>query len=122
MAKILIIDDELKLRETICELLTFVGYDVHKATNGIDGLTKVKKIKPDLILCDITMPELDGYGFMEHHQNSEYSIIPVLLLSANVEFKNIKKGIALGAKGYIKKPFAFKELKEIIESNLLTNK
>ncbi|MFV8371133.1 response regulator [Flavobacterium sp. LB2P74] len=98
MTKILIIDDELKLRETISELLTFVGYDVHKATNGIDGLTKVKKIKPDLILCDITMSELDGYGFMEHHQNSEYSIIPVLLLSANVEFKNIKKGIAFEPK------------------------
>lgn len=121
MAKLLIIDDEIKLREVISEFLSFVGYEVYEAENGLKGLDKVKKIKPDLIICDITMPKLDGYGFMEQHQNSEYSIIPVLLLSANVELKDVKKGIDLGAKGYIKKPFVFKELKEIIESNLLTN-
>jgi CheY-like chemotaxis protein len=118
MAKILIIDDELRLRETICELLSYAGYDVLDAQDGIDGLEKVQQFIPDLILCDIMMPVLDGYGFMEKHNVSDFSNIPVILLTARVELKDQEKGNALGIKGYLKKPFIFKELKNIIESQL----
>ena len=118
MAKILIIDDELRLRETICELLSYTGYDVLDAQDGMDGLEKVQQFIPDLILCDIMMPVLDGYGFMEKHKISDYSNIPVILLTARVELKDQEKGNALGIKGYLKKPFIFKELKNIIESQL----
>lgn len=118
MAKILIIDDELRLRETICELLSYAGYDVLDAQDGIDGLEKVQQFIPDLILCDIMMPVLDGYGFMEKHNVSDFSNIPVILLTARVELKDQEKGYALGIKGYLKKPFIFKELKNIIESQL----
>ena len=122
MAKILIIDDEARLRETICELLSYAGYDVLDAQDGVDGLEKVQQFIPDLILCDIMMPVLDGYGFMEKHKISDYSNIPVILLTARVELKDQEKGNALGIKGYLKKPFIFKELKNIIESQLVLAK
>ncbi|MFV5685686.1 response regulator [Flavobacterium sp. GB2R13] len=119
MARILIIDDETKLRETICEMLSFVGYDVYQAENGSEGLEKVNKLQPDLIICDIMMPILDGYGFIKQHQLSNYSNIPVLFLTAKVELKDIENAIKIGVKGYIKKPFLFSELKQQIEFYLL---
>jgi two-component system chemotaxis response regulator CheY len=122
MAKILIIDDELRLRETICELLSYAGYDVLDAQDGMDGLEKVQQFVPDLILCDIMMPVLDGYGFMEKHNVSDFSNIPVIFLTARIELKDQEKGNALGIKGYLKKPFVFKELKNIIESQLVFSK
>lgn len=122
MAKILIIDDELKLRETICELLSFVGYDVIQAQDGKEGLEKVNQFKPDIVICDIRMPILDGYGFMKKHQVSENSNIPVIFLSAKVDEIDKEKGLALGVKEYINKPFAFKELKQLIEFLLPENR
>lgn len=118
MAKILIIDDEIKLRETICELLSYAGYDVFEAKEGEEGLKKVKQYKPDLIICDIMMPVLDGYGFMKEHQLSKYSHIPVLFVTARIEPRDQKKGLALGVKAYCKKPFVFKELKQLIDNYL----
>lgn len=118
MAKILIIDDEVRLRETICELLSYAGYDVLDAQDGMDGLQKVERFIPDIILCDIMMPILDGYGFMEKHKISDYSNIPVIFLTARIELKDQEKGYNLGIKGYLKKPFIFKELKNIIELQL----
>lgn len=118
MAKILIIDDEETLRITICELLSFVGHKICEAEDGRDGLEKVKEFKPDVILCDIMMPKLDGYGFMEEHIASEYSYIPVIFLSAKIEPKDKKLGGILGVKQFLKKPFVFSELKELIENYL----
>ena len=118
MAKILIIDDEVRLRETICELLSYAGYDVLDAQDGMDGLQKVERFTPDVILCDIMMPILDGYGFMEKHKISDYSKIPVIFLTARIELKDQEKGNNLGIKGYLKKPFIIKELKNIIELQL----
>ena len=120
METILIIDDEENLRETICEMLTFVGYEVHQAENGLVGLDKIKQVMPDLILCDIMMPVLDGYGFMKQHQHSKYSNIPVLFFSAKSEPKDIEEALTTGVKGYIKKPFLFTELKKQIEFYLLS--
>ena len=118
MSKILIIDDEINLRETIAEMLTYLGYEIYLSNDGKDGLEKVKSVLPNLIICDIMMPVLDGYGFMEQHRVSEYHEIPVLFLSAKVEPKDKEKGIALGVKDYITKPFAFKDLKTIIDRHL----
>lgn len=118
MAKILIIDDEETLRITICELLSFVGHIVCEAEDGSDGLKKVKEFEPDIILCDIMMPKLDGYGFMEQHIESEYASTPVIFLSAEIESKDKIIGGSLGVKQFLKKPFVFSELKELIEHNL----
>ena len=118
MATILIIDDEAKLRETICEMLSFAGYDVFQAENGVEGLEKVAQLLPNIIICDIMMPVLDGYGFIKQHQCSNYSHIPVLFMTAKVEQKDVENGITKGVRGYIKKPFLFKELKRLIEFHL----
>ncbi len=116
MKKILIIDDEDILRETISELFMVSGYIIFEAQNGEEGLQMVQQSPPDLIICDVMMPVLDGYGFMEIHSKSAFSHIPVLLLTAKVEVTDKEKGINLGAKAYIKKPFVFRELKKLVDS------
>lgn len=115
MKKILIIDDEIKLREALVELFTFIGYQIIEAQDGLEGLEKVSLHLPDLILCDVMMPKLDGYGFLKTHTSSSNSRIPVLLLTAKTEESDELIGKNLGAKEYIKKPFSFQELREIVK-------
>lgn len=115
MQKLLIIDDEVKLRETVSEIFTLFGFQVFEAKDGLEGLEKIKENEPNIILCDVNMPILDGYQFLEKHKKSDYSNIPVLLLSAKIENSDIEKGIQLGAESYITKPFVFKELKKIVD-------
>lgn len=115
MKKVLIIDDEIKLREALVELFSFIGYQIIEAHDGIDGLEKVSIHIPDLILCDVMMPKLDGYGFLKKHMASSNASIPVLLLTAKTEESDELIGRNLGAKEYIKKPFSFQELKRIVE-------
>ena len=117
MKKVLIIDDEVKLREAIVELFSFIGYEIIEAQDGLEGLEKVKLHHPNVIICDVMMPVLDGYGFLKKHTTSEYSHIPVVLLTAKTEELDEKTGILLGAKGYIKKPFSFRDLKQIVEKH-----
>lgn len=119
MNKILIIDDEVNLRETINELLTYSGYEVYEAENGKDGIEKIKETEPNLILCDIMMPVLDGYGFMNELKKTKFHKIPVLFISAKVAVEDQSKGISLGAKGYIEKPFEFKELISAVKLNII---
>lgn len=118
MKKVLIIDDEIKLREAIVELFSFIGYQIVEAQDGLDGLDKVKSHTPDLIICDVMMPKLDGYGFLKQHMISEQANIPVVLLTAKTEEVDEKIGLNLGAKDYIKKPFSFQDLKRIVEKHI----
>ena len=122
MKKILIIEDEIELRVTLRYLLVFSGYKVVEAVDGLDGLVKVRDQLPDLILCDIMMPLLDGYGFLEQHFLTPYAHIPVLLLSAYSSPDDEAKGLSLGAKEYIRKPFFFFKLHLIIRSYLCDEK
>jgi DNA-binding response OmpR family regulator len=112
--KVLLIDDEPNLRETIAEMLTFSGYEVCLAKDGNDGLQKVASFYPDIIICDVMMPQLDGYGFVTKHMASNLAHVPVLMLTAKVEQKDEEYGFSLGVKAYIRKPFSFKELQEKI--------
>lgn len=118
MKKILIIEDENSIREAIAELLTLNGYLTLQAINGFDGLVKVRLEEPDLILCDVMMPKLDGFEFLKQHMSSNSRTIPVLLLTAKGEWEDQYKGLELGAKEYIKKPFTFSLLKKAIEWHL----
>jgi DNA-binding response OmpR family regulator len=118
MKTVLIIDDEIKLREAIVELFSFIGYQIVEAQDGLDGLDKVQLHTPDLIICDVMMPKLDGYGFLKKHLTSEQSHIPVVLLTAKTEEVDEIIGKDLGAKEYIKKPFSFQELKQIVEKHI----
>ncbi|MCH2034916.1 MAG: response regulator [Tenacibaculum sp.] len=120
MKTILLIEDDITLRENTEELLELSGYyNVITAANGKLGVAKAIEELPDIIVCDIMMPELDGYGVLEAlSQNESTQFIPFIFLSAKTERGDIRKGMNLGADDYITKPFTEEELLEAIESRL----
>src|SRR5690349_18380960 len=98
MTKILVVDDEDILRNEIAEWLTFEGYDVFSAKDGVRALEIVSHDPPDLIISDITMPHLDGYGvLLELRANPRTAHIPFILVSARAAHDDIRHGMALGA-------------------------
>ncbi len=119
MKKILIIEDDTILRDNTAELLELAGYGVLTAANGKKGILTAKEQLPDIIICDIMMPELDGYGVLENLSQDEVTKqIPFIFLSAKTERKDIRKGMELGADDYLTKPFEESELVGAIESRL----
>lgn len=119
MKKIVLIEDEKDVRETTSEILELANYKVYCAENGIKGIKLVKDKKPDLIICDIMMPNLDGYGVLNIlSKDVETSHIPFIFLTAKTENSDIRKGMNLGADDYITKPFDETALLECIEIRL----
>jgi CheY-like chemotaxis protein len=119
MKKILLIEDDTVLRENTAELLELSNYSVAVATNGKVGVELAIRDVPDIIVCDIMMPELDGYGVLEFlAKNNKTKYIPFIFLSAKTERKDLRKGMDLGADDYITKPFNENELVSAIESRL----
>ena len=119
MKKILLIEDDVVLRENTAELLQLSGYLVETASNGRAGVEVAKKYQPNIIVCDIMMPELDGYGVLENlSKNETTKYIPFIFLSAKTERHDIRKGMDLGADDYITKPFTEDELISAIESRI----
>ena len=104
--KILVIEDQEDVRENIAELLDLSNYEPVIASNGKEGVKKALEIKPDLILCDIMMPEMDGYEVLYLiGKNPEIASIPFIFLTAKSEKNDFRKGMNLGADDYITKPF-----------------
>lgn len=123
MAKLLLIEDEKILRENTCELLEAYGYECLTAENGAEGLEKALSEKPDLIICDIMLPLLNGYEIKGRlNQNTELEQTPFIFLSAKVERSDLRQGMDLGAADYITKPFKICELVNSIESRLEQSK
>ena len=120
MKKILVIEDEKAIRENIKELLEAEHYEVYEASNGKEGITKTRKIKPHLILCDIMMPGLNGYEVIKAI-NSDLSstLIPFIFLTAKVERADLRKGMELGADDYIFKPYDVDELIRAVHTRLI---
>ncbi len=119
MKTILLIEDDTALRENTAELLELSDYNVITSPNGKIGITKAKEEKPDIIVCDIMMPEVDGYGVLEAlSYDRKTSQIPFIFLSAKTEHKEIRKGMDMGADDYLTKPFEEEELLSAIESRL----
>lgn len=120
MKKILLIEDDVTLRENTAELLELTdNYDVITAANGKLGITAAVNELPDIIICDIMMPEVDGYGVLETlSKNPKTQFIPFIFLSAKTERSDVRKGMNLGADDYITKPFTEEELISAIESRL----
>lgn len=119
MKKVLLIEDDIVLRENTAELLELSGYKVETASNGRAGVEVAKKYDPSIIVCDIMMPELDGYGVLESlSKNESTKYIPFIFLSAKTERQDIRKGMNLGADDYITKPFNEDELISAIESRI----
>lgn len=119
MKKILLIEDNPEVRENTQEILTLANYDVVTAENGKIGVDLAQKEKPDLIICDIMMPELDGYGVLHIlGKKEETAAIPFIFLTAKTEKTDIRKGMNLGADDYLTKPFDDTDLLNAIEARL----
>lgn len=117
--KVLVIEDVLDLREDILDTLDCLGYEGFGAENGTVGVEIAQMHLPDLIICDIMMPHLDGYGVLEIlNQDPKTATIPFIFISAKAEKSEIRKGMNLGADDYLTKPFTIAELKEAITARL----
>lgn len=116
---ILLIEDNLEVRENTAEILELAGYNVDTAEHGKEGVKKAQENTPDLIICDIMMPELDGYGVLHIlSKNAKTASIPFIFLTAKSEKSDFRKGMNLGADDYITKPFDEVDLMNTIESRL----
>ncbi len=116
---ILIIEDNDDIRESTTEILELANYEVLTADNGKAGVDLAQKRRPDVILCDIMMPELDGYGVLYLlNKSPETSAIPFIFLTAKAERIDMRKGMEMGADDYLTKPFDDVELLNAIESRL----
>lgn len=115
--KILLIEDNVEIRENTAEILELDNYEVITAENGKIGVDLAINQKPDLIICDIMMPELDGYGVLHLlSKNSETSDIPFVFVTAKADRGDFRKGMEMGADDYLTKPFDDIELLNAIES------
>ncbi|BAU53851.1 response regulator [Mucilaginibacter gotjawali] len=117
--KVLVIEDNTDIRENVVEILQLADFTVFEADNGKIGVELALKHLPDIILCDIMMPELDGYGVLYLlSKNTEAAAIPFIFLTAKAEKVDLRKGMEMGADDYLTKPFDDIELLNAIESRL----
>jgi len=119
MKKILVIEDEPEMRRNIATLLRYRDYEAIEAENGRKGVELARRIKPDLILCDVMMPELDGYGVLQAlQQDTSLALVPFIFLTAKGEKEDLRSGMNLGADDYLTKPVANNDLVNAIEARL----
>jgi signal transduction histidine kinase len=121
--KILVIDDEDDYRAMIKVTLKMIGYDVIEASNGLDGLAAARMHHPDLVLCDIKMPEMDGYTLLGRlKEDPACAAIPFVFLTGNAAKSDRRQGMQLGADDYLTKPFTSDELITAIKTRLARKK
>jgi DNA-binding NarL/FixJ family response regulator len=119
MKKILVIEDEPEMRRNITSLLRYDGYQAIAAENGRVGVELARGEKPDLILCDVMMPELDGHSVLQAlHADASLARIPFIFLTAKGEKEDLRAGMNLGADDYLIKPVANADLVRAIEARL----
>ncbi|MEL7532552.1 MAG: response regulator [Bacteroidota bacterium] len=119
MPSILLIEDNLSIRDSMAEILELSGYKIFKASNGKAGLTMAREKMPDLIICDVMMPELDGFGVLSLlAKDPNTQNIPFIFLTSKMEGHDLRKGMNLGADDYLTKPFELSELLQTIELRL----
>ncbi len=111
MRTILVVDDEKTLRVNLCEMLAFEGFNVIEAENGVVAVSLARMCLPDIIICDVTMPEMDGFEVLTRlKEHPETAALPVLLLTARAEKSAVQHGLEIGAIDYILKPFTFNDV------------
>jgi CheY-like chemotaxis protein len=116
MKTVLVIEDNQAIRENTVELLELQGFRVASAPDGRSGLQLIRQIKPDSVLCDISMPDMDGYEVLnELRSQQRYERLPFYFMSAKSELSDRQKGIDMGATGYLIKPFTERELLECFD-------
>ncbi|MBW4545486.1 MAG: response regulator [Symplocastrum torsivum CPER-KK1] len=119
MAKVLVIEDDELLRESILHILNTREFNAIGAGDGRCGLQLAKEFVPDLILCDVRMPEMNGYEVLRSlRQDPVTASLPFIFLTAESSEDVLRQGELLGANGYLTKPFATAELLEVLETHL----
>lgn len=119
MKKILLIEDDQSLRDNIAEMLMLSSYTVVTASDGKSGVEAALKEKPDLVLCDVMMPGLDGYGVLHIlNRHPEANRIPFVFLTAKGQVEDLRKGLGMGADDYLVKPFHETELLDTVDLRL----
>src|SRR5436190_15675117 len=118
-AKVLVIDDTAEIRLIISESLKIYGFTTLTADDGVEGIEVAREHRPDLIICDINMPNLDGYATLTAiRQNESTATIPFIFLSGATDKPNVRRGMELGADDYLTKPFTHKELITAVKARL----
>ena len=119
MKKILVIEDDLTLRKFTAEILSLAGFEVMIAENGKVGIELAKKRKPDLIICDIMMPEIDGFGVQKIlSMDPSFGNVPFIFLTGKSNTEDMRKGMNSGADDYLIKPISKNDLLDSVESRL----
>ncbi len=119
MKKILVIEDEPEMRRNIIALLRYHEYEPIEAENGRKGVELAQRLNPDLVLCDVMMPELDGHGVLQAlRRDANLALIPFIFLTAKGEKDDLRSGMNLGADDYLTKPVANADLVQAIEARL----
>ncbi len=110
-ARVLVVEDDAGTQTLLRKQLTAKGFEVHIASNGLDGLMRLEELMPDVIICDMNMPVLDGIGFVKAIKaKNETRAIPVIFLTASNDARHMVDGINVGARFYLTKPFEVNEL------------
>lgn len=116
MKRILVIEDQHALRALLSRMLTLEGYEVATAENGAAGVAAARRNPPDLIFCDLKMPELDGYGVLSAiRADSDTANIPVVFVTASAGQAERQSGLERGAAAYLTKPFKRKDILDTIK-------
>ena len=122
MKKILVIEDDANIRESLVELLEMKSFTLLSADNGTDGLKLAQEQVPDLILCDVMMPGLNGYEVVEAiRKDSRLAKLPFIFLSAKAMDSDVEYGKNLGANSYLTKPFRAQDLFSVVDDLLDNN-
>lgn len=122
MKKILVIEDEIFIRENLIELLEIEGFEAIGAENGTQGVQLARERQPDLILCDVMMPELDGYGVLSAlREDTVTAMIPFMFLTASADRSNLQRIREMGMNDYILKPFNVDQFLSAIAERLERN-
>jgi CheY-like chemotaxis protein len=116
---VLIIDDAIHIRRLVSRMLQLAGLETLEAADGLQGVAVLKEHRPDIVTCDIAMPNMDGYGFVKAARDDpETQAIPIIMLTATGQEEEVVKAMALGANAYLTKPFSSSRLLEIILEHL----
>jgi CheY-like chemotaxis protein len=119
MARILVIEDEAPIRANLLRFLMLEGHELFEAENGQVGLELARKLRPDLILCDMMMPVLDGLGVLEGlRADPAIAQTPFILLTAAASREQIEQGLTHGASAYVTKPFILGDVRSLIARHL----
>ncbi len=119
MAHILVIEDEPPVRENLVRFLKLEGHRVSEAPDGRAGVARAKLDSPDMILCDVMMPHLNGFEVLAVLQaDPDLRDIPLVFLSASAEPERMAEAVGMGARGYVTKPFSLADLKGVLRQHL----